>query len=89
MTLEDLKNLKSNNSEIDPDKIEVIPPDGDDDKGLTKKEIEAINTGRRHIDPEEVEVIPPESDQERGLTLEMLKQKIRSDQQSSSSIIVP
>jgi hypothetical protein len=55
--------------QVDPDKVEVIPPSQRGGRGVTLGEIKARRTGLKQVDPQRVEVIPPGKPGKAGMTL--------------------
>ena len=55
--------------QLDPDKVEVIPPGQRGGRGVSLREIKARRTGLKQVDPQLVEVIPPGKPGEAGMTL--------------------
>ena len=55
-------------TKIDPQDIEVIPPEKPGERGITQREIDAIRAMQKKIDPGDIEVIPPDKPGERGIT---------------------
>lgn len=55
--------------QLDPDKVEVIPPGQRGGHGVSLREMKARRTGLKKVDPQLVEVIPPGKPGEPGITL--------------------
>jgi len=55
--------------QLDPDKVEVIPPGQRGGHGVSLREIKAGRTGLKKVDPQLVEVIPPGKPGGAGRTL--------------------
>lgn len=52
----------------DPQDLEVIPPEGPGELGITERELEVVQAQREEVDPLDLEVIPPDHPGERGIT---------------------
>ncbi|MEF3696974.1 hypothetical protein [Desulfolutivibrio sp.] len=54
---------------VDPMDEEIIPPDGNGGKGMTRREFEAARAAaNQNIDPMDMEVIPPDEEGGKGMT---------------------
>jgi len=55
-------------AKIDPQDIEVAPPNKPGERGITQREIDAIRAKQEKIDPGDIEVMPPDKPGEKGIT---------------------
>ncbi len=65
---------------------ELLPPEGDDEFGLTQAEIEAMQSSRPALPPSQIEILPPDEPGGIGLTLEEL-QSIEESRPADDSVV--
>ena len=67
-------------NKVDPLDVEVIPPRNPGKRGVTQREMNAIQKSEQRIDPLDVEVIPPRNPGKRGVTQRELHAILASEQ---------
>lgn len=67
--LDDFIKRGSHAKPIDPELVEVIPPDNPSGRGMTAAEFKAAAPAAKPIDPGHVEVFPPDNPGGRGMTV--------------------
>ena len=65
--------VSTRQKEVGPEDVEVIPPRKPGERGVTQRQLEAMQKSQKTIDPLDIEVIPPQKPGERGVTQRQLE----------------